>query len=153
MRKNAKIDVEKALDLRLNHRLSNAQIAEYFGVQPHAVSQRLKAFMENLPTVQELHTLDSERLTLLRATYHANLSQLSDPAKLKEASLNNVAYSTAQLHNQIRLEEGKSTANVNMVEYFSRLRTATQPDSSASDTDPPTEVTPLLPTSTDTPTP
>lgn len=126
-RKSQKIDIPKALDLRFNHKLSNREIAEYFSCNPGSVSERLKSFVEGLPSVVELQKLDTARSDLLKATMYANLSDLSDPAKRKAASLNNSAYAFAQLHNAVRLEEGKSTANVNLLEYFARVRTAGNP--------------------------
>ena len=117
-----KIDVERALDLKFNHGLSNREIAEYFSCNPGSVSERLKSFVANLPTIPEIQALDSSRLDLLKGTYYANLSHLSHPDKLKAASLNNIAYSVSQLHTQLRLEEGKSTSNINLVEYFARIR-------------------------------
>ena len=71
-RKSQKIDVPKAMDLKYNHKLSNADIAAYFGVQPHSVSQRLAQFVENLPTVEELQHLDSARTELFKATLYKN---------------------------------------------------------------------------------
>jgi hypothetical protein len=78
--------------------------------------------VENLPNSQELERLDSVRGEMIKATYFTNLSHLSDPAKLKKASLNNVAYSTGQLHNMLRLEEGKSTSNIFSAEYFAFIK-------------------------------
>lgn len=117
-----KIDLAKALDLRYRHRLSVKEIAEYFGVVPSSVTARLHAYLKHLPNLQEVRALDSIRPDIIKGTLLKNLASLSDPAKLKRASLNNVAYSAGQLHNMLRLEEGKSTQNVFTADYFAYIK-------------------------------
>jgi len=118
----AKVDLAKAIDLRYKHRLSVREIADYFGVAPNTVSSRLKRYLQHLPNMNEVKALDSIRGDVVRGVFYKNLINLSDPTKLKKASLNNVAYSTAQLHNMLRLEEGKSTQNVFTADYFAYIK-------------------------------
>lgn len=128
-RGHPKIDTGKMLRLRYQKKLSVKEIAQYFGCNPSAVSMKLKAYVQNLPNSQELGRLDSIRGDMVKATFFTNLSHLSDPAKLKKASLNNVAYSASQLHNMLRLEEGKSTANIFSAEYFAFVKQRGQEES------------------------
>ena len=118
----AKVDLAKAIDLRYRHKLSVREIADYFGVAPNTVSSRLKRYLQHLPNMNEVKALDSIRGDVVRGVFYKNLINLSDPTKLKKASLNNVAYSTAQLHNMLRLEEGKSTQNVFTADYFAYIK-------------------------------
>ena len=48
-------------------------------------------------------------------SWSRNVASLTDPETLKKASLNNRAYAFTQVHQARRLEEGKSTENVNVL--------------------------------------
>jgi len=117
-----KIGIGKMLELRINHKLSTKEIAKYFGCNPNNVSAQLHKYMAYLPTGDDLGKMDSARGDFIRATFFSNLSLLTDPAKQKKASLNNVAYATAQLHQMMRLEEGKSTQNIFNADFFAYIK-------------------------------
>jgi transcriptional regulator with XRE-family HTH domain len=121
-RKSRKIDVPQALSLRYQHHLSDEQIAKFFNCSKNAVSQRLKDVMKNLPSTEELELFRQAKGDLMDAAFFQVLMAVTDPEKLEKASLNNAAYAVRQLYEMIRLEQGKSTANFSMVEYFARIR-------------------------------
>jgi len=64
------------------------------------------------------------KVPLLKATLARTLNGLNDPDKMEKASLNNVAYALTQVHTALRLEEGKSTANVSYADALRELKAA-----------------------------
>lgn len=105
----AKVNVQEALDLRINHNLSFGEIAKMQGTCRAAIHARLKpllptketeVFKANLPDI-----LSEQQLKII-----LNM----DKERLKSASLNNLAYSFKELYNCSRLERGLATANVDL---------------------------------------
>ena len=117
-----KAHLEDIVRLRFKNKLSLAQIGELCNVSGSTVAVKLKKYLERLPDVTTISKLDSIRGDIIKGTLFNQLSALNDPSKIKKASLNNVAYSAGQLHNMLRLEEGKSTQNIFSAEYFAFIK-------------------------------
>ncbi len=110
-----KINVAKAVELKLVKGLSNADIARYFGVTPQAVQQRIAKFDKIIDNNHEdLETYRKHKVDLLDSAEFILLRDLIDGNRRKEASLNNVAYALQNVNNIARLERGQAT---NIVEH------------------------------------
>lgn len=110
------IDVEQALKMRLHNNLSYEAIGEYFGVTKQAVEQRLKKFTRLINDPELIPNFEANKAHFLSSVEMELLTRLLDPAKLKDASLNNVAYAFQQVFNANRLVQNKSTGNINYQE-------------------------------------
>ena len=107
-----KIDVAQALKMRLINNLSYAEIGKYFSATPQAVQQALQSFKGILDNLGDIQAYKDNRPDVLTAIEQKMLEQIVDTDKLQKSSLNNVAYAFTQIHNARRLEENKSTANL-----------------------------------------
>ena len=107
--KRQKVNVAAALDLKLNHDLSYAQMAPLLGVTPAAIHKRLKHLLpdENTKYYQN-HRAD--------IFSHAQLQLLSqvDARRLRKIGIRDAVVSTGILYDKERLERGQSTANADM---------------------------------------
>jgi predicted DNA-binding protein YlxM (UPF0122 family) len=108
----AKIDINKALQLRLKKGLSYAEIDEYFGTSNGVAHSALQRFTNMLVDRGELEVYKSNKGAILESIELQLLSDISDEGKREKASLNNVAYALGQVSSMTRLEKGQSTANV-----------------------------------------
>ena len=107
-----KIDVAKALVLRLTRGLTLQEIADKFGVTKQAVHGALARFDNLLKNNDIRPTYQANKASVLENIQVEILSNMVDPARLEKASVNNLAYAAGQLDNMIRLERGQSTANI-----------------------------------------
>ena len=107
-----KIDVAQALKMRLINNLSYAEIGKYFSATPQAVQQALQSFKGILENSADIQAYKDNRPDILTAVEQKMLEQIVDTDKMAKSSLNNVAYAFTQVHNARRLEENKSTANL-----------------------------------------
>ena len=107
-----KINLEKALKLRLVHGLTYAEIGEYFGVGKSAVKQRLNRFTAFIEAPDAIAGYRNHKADILESVELRLAASLLDPAKLEKASLNNVGYAFRQVSDMLRLAEGKSTGNI-----------------------------------------
>lgn len=113
-----RINLAKALKLRLVNRLSVPEIAAHFGVTKQSVDQALARFSRLCADPDIAHAYEQSRPALLSAVEEQMLQSLVDPAKVEKASLGNVAYALTQVSQLRRLESGQSTVNgafVNLV--------------------------------------
>lgn len=108
----AKIDVGKALTLRIKNKLTYQQIAIQFGVSKQAVQQRLSKLFELISDPDADQAYSDNRADVLNAVEREMISQMLDSEKLKKASVNNIAYAFQQITNARRLEQGLSTQNI-----------------------------------------
>lgn len=106
---SGKIDVAKAIELKLVKNLSNADIAKHFGVTPQAVQQRISKFEKILKNPEELKAYRKYKVDILESAEMALIRDLLDGKKRKAASLNNVAYALQNVNNIARLEKGEAT--------------------------------------------
>ena len=104
-----KIDVGKAIELKLMKNLSNADIAKHFGCTPSAVQQRLAKFEKILQSPEELETYRRHKVDILESAEFTLIRDLLDGKRRKAASLNNVAYALQNVNNIARLEKGQAT--------------------------------------------
>lgn len=110
-----RIDKLKAYQLRVVNKLTYSQIGAIFGVSESAASQCLRKVEAIIGDPEVLQAQESVKTQLYQAAEHKLLASLLEPVKLEKASLNNVAYALTQVHMARRLEEGKSTENVNVL--------------------------------------
>ena len=122
-----RVDVAIALELRLKKGKTIQEIADHFGVCKQAVSQRLRAFMGILQTPDALKAYQNSKTDILSAVELKLVSQLLDGDKLKDASLNNVAYALQNVFNMNRLEQDKSTSNIALALKFEVIEQDQEP--------------------------
>lgn len=114
LKNNAIIDVTKALKLRLEKGLSYDEIGKIFGVTGQAVYQRLNSFKKYIDNPEIIQAFNENKVNILTVVEQELVSNLLAPDKVKKASLNNIAYALQNVSNINRLEQGKSTSNVNI---------------------------------------
>jgi predicted DNA-binding protein YlxM (UPF0122 family) len=110
----SKIDPVKAFRLRVAKNMTYQEIAKQFNTSPQAVEQRLKRFKALIADPELVKAYEENKQHLLSEVESRLLVQLVDPKKLKEASLNNVAYSVSQVNNMNRLARGEATQNIDI---------------------------------------
>ena len=111
--KNGKpIDVMQVIKLREVNGLSYGQIGKHLGYSVPHISRVYRKFRKLLPSADILNAYKSSRIDLLNSMELKLLQNLNNEDKLKDASLNNVAYTIGQVSNLRRLEAGQSTANI-----------------------------------------
>ena len=111
LKKSKPISMVKVVELR-NQGLSFKQIGTLLGYAGAYCFRVYQKFNELLPRPEILEAYSHNRIDLLNSTELLMLENLHDRDKLKDASLNNVAYSLGQVSNLRRLEAGQSTSNV-----------------------------------------
>lgn len=122
------IDVGKALSLRINDGLSYDRIAAILSkeqgrkVSKQGVWERLKPFERLIEDPQAIKAYESKKEDLLSAVEAKLLVEMLDPAKLKSATLNNVAYAFQQIFNANRLQRDKSTSNLSVRSVVEDIR-------------------------------
>jgi predicted DNA-binding protein YlxM (UPF0122 family) len=105
-----KIDISEAFKLRFKNNLSFQAIADHFGCTKQSVFDALAPFSKLINNSMDTSVYDQNRAGILTSLEFEMVKQMSDPSKLKSASLNNLAYSISQINNMIRLEKGQPTA-------------------------------------------
>ena len=108
----AVVDLPKAIKMRFLNGNTLPEIGKYFGVSKQAAEQALKPFKDILRDKHTLQAYQDNYADILRNTNMTLMQALHDPDKIKNASLNNVAYAYNVAANHLRLEEDKSTDNV-----------------------------------------
>lgn len=106
---NHKIDVAKAIELKLVKNLSYSDIAKHFNVTPQAVQQRIAKFEKILQNPEELDAYRKYKVDILDSAEMVLIRDLLDGKRRKAASLNNVAYALQNVNNIARLEKGQAT--------------------------------------------
>lgn len=113
-RSTAPLDVNKAVELRLVRGLTYQEIADKLGVPKTTVFDRVSKILGLLDNPELNKSYANNRVEALNAAERVIFANLTDPAKLEKASLNNVAYAFQQIHNARRLEAGLATENVDI---------------------------------------
>lgn len=119
--KPGRMDLTKALELRLKKGLTYTEIGEYFGVCRQTVHARLKKFSNMIMEAGQLEAYRTNKADVLESVEAQLLSDLSDTGRREKASLNNVAYALGQVSSMTRLEKGQSTSNVAYLDMASSL--------------------------------
>ena len=108
-RSDAKVDVASALDLKINHNLSYAEIARMQDVSPQAIHQKIK----DLIPQEELKDFKEHRADILSGMQLKIISSI-DNETLNKAPLASRATAFGIFYDKERLERGLSTSNVSM---------------------------------------
>jgi|GEM_PF-2744268 predicted DNA-binding protein YlxM (UPF0122 family) len=104
-------DLSEALLLRFEKNLSFQQIADHYGIPKSTIHSRLQAFIRLLEDPELNRVYAERRADFLNAAEASLLSRMFDDQKLKDASVNNIAYAFDKIQAARRLEQGLSTAN------------------------------------------
>ena len=110
-----KVDIAKAIKLRMQNHMSYQDIGNVFGVTRSAIQKELKPLLCFLDNPEATQHYRENRADFIDNVERVLTTHMVDEDKLKAASINNLAYATAQLNNIGRLERGQSTANVAVV--------------------------------------
>jgi predicted DNA-binding protein YlxM (UPF0122 family) len=110
--------------LRFKNKLTFKEIGKIYSVSPQAIHQRIKSVIKllNNPDLDQAYA--DNRVDLLNSAERILLSTLIESDKLKDASLNNVAYSLKQIHDMRRINADLSTGNeaikIEVVQFHSQ---------------------------------
>jgi len=110
---NHKLDISKAITLRLKNGLTYKEIGDILGCSKQAVWERLKNFTKLLEDPASISAYEDNKSKLFSAAELKLLTEILDPAKLEKASINNVAYAFSQVAREGHLARGEATSNVN----------------------------------------
>lgn len=117
-KKHTKVDVQKALNLRVNNKLSYREIAALQGNHPTSVHKALQRFLPD----DKSRDFQTNKADILNKVQMMIVEQV-DSKRLKGASLNNLAYAFQNFHNSERLDRGESTSNVDIRSITARADT------------------------------
>jgi len=109
-KKIGKIDLSKALKLRIKNHLTYEEIAAQFGVSRQAVYDKLKTFTKYIENPEAIQAFEDNKAEILSSVEKVMIEQMLDSEKLQKASLNNVAYTFTQIHTANRLQRGQATS-------------------------------------------
>ena len=115
------IDIRKALRLRLKNHLSYREIAQQLGCSKDVVHTGLKPFMNVLNDTLAIEAFEESEAKLLSGAKMQMFTYMTDNEVLKKASLNNLAYAYKEVDQVKRLEENRSTANINVQGVLSKI--------------------------------
>ena len=120
-----RVDLNKCIYYKYKKGYREADIARLMKVSPQAIDQALqpiKSLYKNNSAVQHINSAYSD---VLRNVTSNLLLHLVDEKKLKEASLNNIAYSFGQVAKELHLAENTPTelnASIVAVKDIEELR-------------------------------
>lgn len=106
-----RIDLQKALELRLKNKLSYDAIAQYFGVSPQAVHERLQKFKSMLADPEMIEQYDKVEDQILTSVKMRYCERLLDPDAIKKASARDASIIYGTLFDKQRLIRGQGGAN------------------------------------------
>ena len=106
-----KIDIGKALQLRIEGKLTYKEIAKQLGHSKQGIIKALKPFINLLKDPGAVSAYNHNRSKFLNAVEMELVAEMVDPDKVKKASINNIAYAANTVHNMYRLNEGQTTQN------------------------------------------
>lgn len=110
-----KLDVARALELRLERGLSYAEIGTLCGgVTKQAVALALKPFRQLLDHPAAVQAYAAHEPRLLDAARMTLLANILDPARLAKAAPNSLAFTFDRLFQAGRLLRGQSTSNIGL---------------------------------------
>ncbi|BBO72078.1 hypothetical protein DSCA_60080 [Desulfosarcina alkanivorans] len=109
---NGKIDLSKALRMRLENNLSYSEIGKQFGTSKQAAWQALKPFIKMLGDPKEVGAYRGNRAGIFDAATLKFLTHALDPAKLKQGGAAGLVRAASELYKMQRLETDQSTENV-----------------------------------------
>ncbi len=108
-RANSKVNITKAIQLRVNG-MTYTDIGKYFGVTKQAVLEQVRRY---LPKDIDIKATSENLSPIMRGKAYELLLSLSDD---DQKAMSGLQKSTAfcQLYDKVRLEEGKSTQNIDI---------------------------------------
>mgnify|MGYP001590340558 CR=1 FL=1 len=109
--RNTKVDVGKAYAMK-QRGLTYHEIGERMGACKSTIHVALQRFQQLLPDPGITKHYNDHRANVLTAVEHALVEDMLDPERRAKASLNNTAYAFQQVANLRRLEQGKATSHV-----------------------------------------
>lgn len=101
-------DLAVALEKKLVNRMSYQQIGDYYGIKKNTVYKRLRKFLSILDISTDIGKLDGQLTNLFTAGTFKYFQELLNEDKLKDASLNNIAYAFTQINNARLTQQGKA---------------------------------------------
>jgi hypothetical protein len=113
-----KLDLVQAYKLRVQNRLSYAEIAQTLGVPKSTVHAALQRLNDLMPDPDAVAAFEAVEATILTSAKERLLRSCLDEDTIAKASLNNRAYAFTQIAMQERLVKGQSTQNLGL---FSRI--------------------------------
>jgi predicted DNA-binding protein (UPF0251 family) len=132
IRKNIKVDIKQALILRFQHGLPYQKIADQLECSKNAVWKALKPLEKLIRDPNLIEAYERQRVPILTGAEIQLLEQMVDPAALKGAKANQLAYAFSQINSARRLESGLSTGNLdvnlNIDKLYSEALKKTQKD-------------------------
>ena len=112
VRSDSMIDLPRAIKMRFLNGNTYTEIGKLFNVSKQAIEQALRPFKRLMADQNSLQAYNDNYKSILKNANMVLMGGMLDPDKLKDASLNNVAYAFNTVANHQRLEEGKSTDNI-----------------------------------------
>jgi len=100
------------LNFRFQNQLTLRQISDLTGIPHQTLFHWYKPIHAFIKNPDKLDIYKNNKAQFLSAVEYELLANLLDKKKIKDASLNNLAYAFQQLFNARRLEEGLSTGNL-----------------------------------------
>lgn len=116
-----KIDVAKALELRIKKGMSYSDIGQYFGCSKQGVEKALSRYIRLLHDDLDIEAYETNKASLLSSLELELLTELVDPNKRQKATLGNVAYALDKVNNINRLQRGQATEHIQYVDLTSSL--------------------------------
>ena len=108
-----RVDVGKALKLRLVNKLPYRAIGDQLHCSHEAVRKALKPFLKLIDNPLAIEGYQANKAALLTAAEMRLLKSIMDEDAIDKASLNNRAYAFDKISNQGHLARGEATANIN----------------------------------------
>jgi predicted DNA-binding protein YlxM (UPF0122 family) len=105
------VDLVKALKLRLINKLSFGEIAQQLNVPKTTIYEKLGKLQHLLENTELTEAYEQNKAAILTAGERLIIGHMLNEDKLKNASVNNLAYAFQQINNANRLEKGQSTSN------------------------------------------
>jgi predicted DNA-binding protein YlxM (UPF0122 family) len=102
-----RVNKGEALELYFCKNKTMQEIADHFGVDISAVSRAIRGFLTVLDNPESIQAYRKSKANILTSVEMKLVSALVNSDKLKDASLNNVAYALQQVSNILN-QEGKS---------------------------------------------
>ena len=109
-----KINISEALNLRLARQWSYQEIADKYNCSKQAVHTAIKPFAKLIKSPEAIHAYHENKANLLTSIEMELAKSMIDGGKLKNASLNNVAYAFNNIFNANRLERNQATTNISV---------------------------------------
>jgi predicted transcriptional regulator len=104
--------------------MSYDKIAKIQGVTHNTIRSDIDKLNALIPNNTMLEQIDHVKVPLLKGTMVRLLEGINAEDKIDKATTNNLAYAFTQIHNALRLEEGKSTSNISYADALAKLKSA-----------------------------